>query len=77
MRSASELNLPTIRALRGVPLRDLAELYSNGNHALWNPDLCDGPPPAWSTASRLYGVKARALIVLCKSHRGLGCLRAR
>jgi len=87
MRSLREFSSPTmeslstdptiLRAFRGVPLRDLRNLYSNGTHALWSPEESPEPPPAWHVAARLGFVRTHALLALRKSHRGLGCLRAR
>jgi len=77
MRSLRETDPTILRAFRGVPLRDLRNLYSNGTHALWNPEESEWVPPAWQTAARLGFVRTHALLALRKSHRGLGCLRAR
>ena len=77
MRSLHETDLTILRALRGVSLRDLENLYSNGTHALWNPEETDWVSPAWHTAARLGFVRTHALRALRKSHSGLGCLRAR
>ena len=77
MRSLRETDPIILRAFRGMPLRDLENLYSNGTHALWNPNESTEPPPAWQTAARLGFVRTHALLALRKSHSGLGCLRAR
>lgn len=74
MRSPSELNTPTLRALRNVPRRDLQALYSRTPLTV-APIPTD--TPAWLTISRLCFVKSHALLALRKSHWGLGCLRAR
>ena len=74
MRSPDEINMPTLRALRGVSLRDLRALYQR-TPLVMAPIPMD--TPAGLTASRLSFVKSRALLALRKSHRGLGCLRAR
>ena len=73
MRSHDEINIPTLRALRGVSLRDLRALYSRTG--VIAPIPID--TPAGLTASRLSFVKSRALLALRKSHRGLDCLRPR
>ena len=77
MRDLRETDPTILRALRGVSLRDLQNLYSNGTHAMWDPEETPEPPPAWMTAARLGFVRTHALRALRKSHSGLGCLRAR
>lgn len=77
MRSLRQTDPTILRALRGVSLRDLQNLYSNGTHAMWDPEETPEPPTAWHTAARLGFVRTHALLALRKSHRGLGCLRAR
>ena len=77
MRSLRETDPIILRAFRGMPLRDLQNLYSNGTHALWNPEESQVISRAWSTAARLGFVRTHALLALRKSHSGLGCLRAR
>jgi len=78
MRAPDEINMPTLRALRGVSQRDLEDLYSNGSEALWRrtaPLEWPEPPPAWQTAARLHFTRTHALLAMRKAHRGLGCLR--
>jgi len=74
MRAPDEINIPTLRALRGCSLQDIRALYRCT-------PLVIGPipidTPAGRTASRLTFVKSRALLALRKSHRGLDCLRPR
>jgi hypothetical protein len=74
MRSITETDPIVLRALRGVSLRDLRALYQR-TPLVMAPIPMD--TPAGLTASRLSFVKSHALLALRKSHRGLGCLRAR
>ncbi len=74
MRAPEELNMPTLRALRGCSLQGIRALYS------CTPLVIAAIPidtPAGLTASRLSFVKTHALLKLRKSHRGLDCLRPR
>jgi hypothetical protein len=74
MRSITETDLTTLRALRGCSLQGIRALYQRTPLVI-APIPMD--TPAGLTASRLSFVKSHALLALRKSHRGIGCLRAR